>query len=234
MYKEDIEKAEDYDLLSDETVVEKSPIYDTLGLMFGKKYTIDERVAIERAIYQNVDGFFPEDLVEAELSKIDKNYNLNEAKKLISEVGLKSKKIDIMVLNTEHNMKIANYVKKNLEDAGMKVTLLPHGMISFYQKLYARDYDTAIYNINISTVYPILSLEKILIYDIGDKETANALLPFIELMRKEKNPEKVKKIFDKVLSLVNKNMLYIPIEHKETFQIAEEENMKRFHKIVGY
>lgn len=234
LYKEDIEKAEDYDLLSDETVVKKSPIYDTLGLMFGKKYTIDERVAIERAIYQNVDGFFPEGLVEAELSKIDKNYNLNEAKKLISKVGLKSKKIDIMVLNTEHNMKIANYVKKNLEDAGMKVTLLPHGMTSFYQKLYARDYDTAIYNINISTVYPILSLEKILIYDIGDKETANALLPFIELMRKEKNPEKVKKLFDKVLSLVNKNMLYIPIEHKETFQIAEEENMKRFHEIVGY
>ncbi|MBM6823342.1 hypothetical protein, partial [Fusobacterium mortiferum] len=28
LYKEDIEKAEDYDLLSDETVVEKSPIYD--------------------------------------------------------------------------------------------------------------------------------------------------------------------------------------------------------------
>lgn len=234
LYKEDIDKAQGYELIPENTVIEKSPIYDTLGLMFGKNYSIKERAAIERAILQNVDGFFPEKLVRANLSKINKDYSLDGAKQLISEAGLKSKAINIVVLNTEHNMKIANSVKKNLEDAGMKVNLLPHGMISFYQKLYAREYDAAIYNINISAIYPMLSLEKVLTYDIGDKETANALLPFIELMRKEKNPEKVEQLFDKVLSLVNKNMLYIPIEHKETFQIAEEKNMKRFHEIIGY
>ena len=234
LYKEDIEKAKAYELLNDETIVEQNPIYDTLGLMFGKSYSIKERNAIEKAIIQNVDGFFPEELVDANLSKIDKDYNLDIAKQLISKAGLKSKEMNIMVLNTEHNMKVANSVKKNLEDAGMKVNILPHGMISFYQKLYSREYDTAVYNINISSVYPVLSLEKILTYDVGDRETANALLPFVELMRKEKDPQKVTQLFDKVLSLVNKNMLYIPIEHKETFQIAKEENMKRFHEIVGY
>lgn len=234
LYKEDIEKAQGYELISENTVIEKSPIYDTLGLMFGKKYSLKERNAIERAIFQNVDGFFPEELVDANLSKINKDYSLDGAKQFIFEAGLKSKEINIMVLNTEHNMKVANSVKKNLEDAGVKVNLLPHGMISFYQKLYVKDYDTAIYNINISAVYPMLSLEKVLTYDIGDKETANALLPFIELMRKEKNPEKVEQIFDKVLSLVNKNILYIPIEHKETYQIADEKNMEKFHEVIGY
>lgn len=234
LYKEDIDKAQEYKLISENTAIEKSPIYDTLGLMFGKNYTIKERTAIERAILQNVDGFFPEELVEANLSKINKDYSLNEAKQLISEAGLKSKEINIMVLNTEHNMKVANSVKKNLEDVGMKVNLLPHGMISFYQKLYAREYDAAIYNINISAIYPMLSLEKVLTYDIGDKETANALLPFIELMRREKNPEKVEQIFDKVLSLVNKNILYIPIEHKETYQIAKEEDIEKFYRIIEY
>lgn len=234
LYKEDIDKAKDYGILDENTVVEKSPIYETLGLIFGKDYSISERAAIERSILQNVDGFFPDELVKANLSKINKDYSLDEAKKLIAEAGLTLKEVNIMVLNTEHNMKIANSVKKNLEDVGMKINLLPHGMISFYQKLYARDYDIAIYNINISAIYPMLSLEKVLTYDIGDKETANALLPFIELMRKEKNPEKVGQIFDKVLSLINKNVLYIPMEHKETFQISEEENIERFHKIIGY
>lgn len=234
LYKEDIERAKNYGLLDENTLVSKTSIYDMLGLMFGKSYSIKERRAIEKAIEKNVESFYPAELLEPNLSKINKNYDLKEAEKMISEAKLKGKTINIMVLNTEHNMKIANLVKGNLENAGMKVNLLPHGMISFYQKLHAREYEAAIYNININKLYPLLSLEKMLIYDIGDKEITNALLPFIELMRKEKDKKKVTLLFDKILSLVNKNVLYIPIEHKETYQIATEENIEKFHKIIGY
>ena len=172
--------------------------------------------------------------MKANLSRTDKNYDLNKVKNELKESGLEDKEINIMLLNSEHNMKIAEKVKKNLEKLGLKVNIYPHNLISFYQKLYSRNYDIALYNINISGMYPILSLEKIILSDIGDKEVAGALLPFLELIKKENNPQKANKIFDKVLSLIQKNNLYIPIEHRATYYLGEEKNIDNFEKIVGY
>ena len=235
MYEEDISRAKNLGLLDEETIIKSGKIYDSIALMFNdKKYSLVQRKAINDALEEKAETFFPEELLKANLSRTDKNYDLSKVKNELKESGLEDKEINIMLLNSEHNMKIAEKVKKNLEKLGLKVNIYPHNLISFYQKLYSRNYDIALYNINISGMYPILSLEKIILSDIGDKEVAGALLPFLELIKKENNPQKANKIFDKVLSLIQKNNLYIPIEHRATYYLGEEKNIDNFEKIVGY
>lgn len=232
LYKEEIDKIREYNLLSEENIVKEEAIYDTIALTFGSKinYSLEEKRAIKEAIVQEVDSFFPQKIIKANLSKIKNIYNLKEAKEKIDESGMKDREISIMILNTEYNMRVAKKVKKDLEDAGLKVTLLPHNMVSFYQKLYSKDYDTAIYNLTISKNSPAVSLEKIIMYDIVDEETISALLPFLTLMRQEKDTRNIEKIFDRILSLIDKSVLYIPIKHELNYSIVKEEDMERYNK----
>lgn len=232
LYKEEIDKIKEYDLLTDDNIVQPEAIYDTIALTFGgkKSYSLNEKKAIKQAIVQEVDSFFPKEIIEANLSRVNNNYSLKEAKKKIIESGMKNREISIMVLNTEYNMRIAEKVKYDLENAGLKVTLLPHNMVAFYQKLHSNEYDTAIYNINISKNSPAMSLEKIIIYDMGDKEIISALLPFLTLMRQEKNPNDSNRIFDRILSLVDKNILYIPIKHELNYSVVKGKNMEKYNK----
>lgn len=232
LYEEEIEEIKKYNLLSEDDIVQAGTIYDTIALTFGNKlyYSLEEKRAIKEAIVKEVNSFFPEEIVEAKLSKITNDYNLKEVKKKIAESGMKDREISIMVLNTEYNMRVAKKVKEDLENAGLKVTLLPHNMVSFYQKLYSKDYETAIYNLTISKNSPTVSLEKIIMYDMIDEETISALLPFLTLMRQEKDSKNVEKIFDRILSLIDKSILYIPIKHELNYSIVKDETIEKFNK----
>lgn len=235
IYKEDIDEARSIGLLTDDTVVKSGEIYDTIALMFGgKEYSLEQREAINSAISDKAETFFPEKLVDAKLSRVDRDYSTKEAKEKIKQSGLNGKELNIMLLNTEYNRRVALDIKKDLELAGMKVNVYPHNMVSFYQKLYARDYDVALYNINISGVYPLVSLGKIIIADIGNQDILGALVPFGEMIKSENDPKKINQIFDKILALIKKNILYIPIEHRLNYYLGDRESVEKFEHIVKY
>lgn len=235
IYKEDIERAKEMGLLGSDTVIKSGQIYDTIALMFGgKEYSLEQRKAINSAISDKAGTFFPKELLQAKLSINGGEYSTKEAKEQIKKSGLKGRELNIMLLNNEYNMRVAFEIKKDLEIAGMKVNIYPHNMVSFYQKLYARDYDVALYNINISGIYPMVSLGKIVVADIGNQDILGALIPFGEMIKSESDPQKINQIFDRILALLQKNVLYIPIEHRLNYYLGDKESIEGFEHIVGY
>ncbi|MBC2850645.1 ABC transporter substrate-binding protein [Cetobacterium sp. 8H] len=212
---------------SDVEVLERDEI-DTTSIMFGKKNGMflsrESREAIRRIIdkeeiSENIFGeksaetFFPKQLFKAKLSKI--NF---KPQKL--DYVFKNKKIEITILNDDISMQVAEEVKTQLESNGFEVLIVPYQQEAYLMKMENKDYELAIYSILFDENYLIYNLGKVMLFDIGNNEMYNATQPFLDIMRDEDKKDNRDKIYDKVVSLIAKDVPYIPLIHSKKIMIG--------------
>ncbi|MBM6876353.1 hypothetical protein [Fusobacterium mortiferum] len=67
--------------------------------------------------------------------------------------------------------------------------------------------------------YPLTSLEKTIIGEIVLPELEDALLPFFQMYKNEKNKNNRARLIDKILYLMYSSRYIIPIAHQQTYII---------------
>lgn len=218
LYKEDIENAKKIGDLKGKEIVEDS-VYDIVSLVFGKKknYSLEEKKALESLLNRDEITVYPKERVDVKILFLEKKYNKEEAIKLLKENGVFNNKIKIMCINTVHNRNYAQYVAHDLIESGLDVEVEIYNLDKFLDKLRKKDYDIGLYNITINKIYPMTSLEKIIIGELVDYELEDSLLYFFNLLKEEKNKEYKEKILDKIFYLIYSSRYFIPLVYKQTY-----------------
>lgn len=223
-------------VINENTDVIKTKELDTIAIMFGNKNnifnkkknreiieSIIDRERIVKDIYnvEIADTFFPKKLFKANLSTIKEENTLE----IIKENKLLNEKIEIITLNDDISLKIANKLKTQLIEKGLQVNVTPYQQEAYLMKMEKQDYEIAIYNILFDEKYLIYNLGKVMVHDMGNKEMYNATLPFLEILKDEEKQENRDKIYDKIVYLISKNKPYIPLVHREKV-ILESKKIK--------
>lgn len=219
---------EDGLISSDVEVLEKEEV-DTTSIIFGNKNGIfktrDSRKAIKaiidkEKISENIFGeksaktFFPQQLFKAELSRIGKEEK--------TDYTFKNKHLEITILNDDVSMAVAKEIKKQLEKNNFDVSIVPYQQEAYLMKIENRDYELAVYNIIFDGNYLVYNLGKVMMFDLGNKDMYNATQPFLDIMKDENQKENRDKIYDKVVSLIAKDVPYIPLIHSKKIIIGNE------------
>ncbi|MGL5901459.1 MAG: ABC transporter substrate-binding protein [Cetobacterium sp.] len=218
-------------LINKNIIIQKEKELDTVAIIFGNKGKVFERRNVRKMILSLINRgelikdifsgeraktFFPAELFPAKLSKV-----LDEKKVILSseERKILEKEIEIMILNDDQSLKIANNLKAQLQKNGVKAKIIPHQLEAYLMKLEKKDYELAVTNITFDKKYLVYNLGKIIKYDIADREMYNAILPFLEFLKEEKDTVKREQIYDNIVYLISKNVPYIPLIHREKVSI---------------
>lgn len=217
-------------ILSEENLILPSKEVSTTVILFGNQndYSVEMRRNLEKILPKKADTFFPEDILKAQLSKIDASYNKKEIENSVEK--LKNKELKLMILNTENNMRYAQEIKEYLKKAGVELRIFPHQIESYNNKIVAKDFDIALFDIATSNNDLVFLMSKILLNDIKNIELYNALQPFFKLVKDESDREKREVIIDKMAGLIHKNVPYIIVEHHKYFTIVSPEFIEFFKK----
>ncbi|WP_300620162.1 ABC transporter substrate-binding protein [uncultured Fusobacterium sp.] len=223
LYKEDIETAKKIGNLRGKKIV-KDTVYDIISLVFGNKknYSLNDRKALESLLNREATTICPQEMFDIKISFLEKNYSRREAIKILKNSGHFEKKIKIMCLNTIHNRNFAQYVAHDLIQNGLNVDIEIYNLDKFLNKLRSKDYDIALYNITINSVYPLTSLEKTIVGELIDYELEDSLLPFFNLFKEERNKKYKERIIDKIFYLTYSSRYFIPLAHKQTYILKSE------------
>lgn len=233
MSEETIKEGKKIGVVSEESIIFPSETIVSTVILFGKQndFSLETKRAFEKAVRRKADTFFPKDILNANLSKIDISYKTKDIKKYFEDRENK-KELKLMVLNTERNMKYAENIKKSLKESGIDVRILPHQIESYNAKLASKDFDLAVYDITALNNDLIFLMNKILLMDIENVELYNALQPFFKILKDEKDKKKREAVIDKMASLIHKNVPYVILEHYKYFTVVSPEFEKpmRNHK----
>lgn len=226
-----IEELQKEGLIDKNAILKKTKELDTVAIIFGNKNKIftdkKNRRIIESAIdkdeilknifkEKSISTFFPENLFESKLSVVRKSsFSIDD----LNKSSIKTKKIEITVLNDDISIKIANSLKKQLELKGVLVEVVPYQQEAYLMKLENQDYEIAIYNILFDKKHLVYNLGKVMVHDIGDQDMYNASLPFLEILKDEEEKRNRDKIYDKIVFLISKNIPYIPLVHREKIAV---------------
>ena len=202
----------------------KDTVYDIISLVFGNKknYSLNDRKALESLLNREATTICPQEMFDIKISFLEKNYSRREAIKILKNSGHFEKKIKIMCLNTIHNRNFAQYVAHDLIQNGLNVEIEIYNLDKFLNKLRSKDYDIALYNITINSVYPLTSLEKTIVGELIDYDLEDSLLPFFNLFKEERNKEYKERIIDKIFYLTYSSRYFIPLAHKQTYILKSE------------
>lgn len=219
--EETIELGRELGIISEDMVILPSKNTATTVIAFGKQndFSIEIKRVLERSIQRKADTFFPKNILEANFSKIDISYSEKEIVKLSKGINY-NRELNLMILNTGDNMKIAQEIKNSLKQLNIKVNILPHQIESYNAKFLAKDFDIALFDITTFNEDPLFLINKILVTDLKELELYNALEPFFKILKDEKDSKKREIIIDKILSLIYNNMPYIVIEHHRHFTVV--------------
>ena len=220
LYQEDVDKAKKIGYLKDKEV-SKDSIFDVISLIFGneREYSLEEKKALESLLNRDATTIYPKDLFDIKVSALEKKYSKEEAVQLLKKSGIFNEKIKIMCLNTIHNRNYVQYVAYNLTENGLDVEVEIYNLEKFLTKLRTKDYNIALYNVTMNKEYPLTSLEKTIVGEIVVPELEDALLPFFQMYKNEKNKNNRARLIDKIFYLMYSNRYIIPIAHQQTYII---------------
>lgn len=217
-----------------DVLVRKNNLMESTVFRFGKQneniYTRKNKKLIEKIINReeiselitgdklsSASTYFPKELFKAELSKTENSSNKKLILKELKNSQLK-KEINLMILNNMFDM--AKIIKEEFQKYGIKVNILPHNLDSYSMKIKTGDYDIALYNMVYKDDYILLNIRNILLNDLKDVDLYNAIEPFLKIAMDEKDKGKRDQIFDKIVQLLYKELLYIPIIHEKLLVVG--------------
>ena len=211
-------------IILEDSVKIKEEGMKTLALVFGNKniYSYEDKKIIENILEREAESFFPFQLSKEEFSKINIKND-----KLLENIKLKSP-IDLMVLNTDKNIKEVNKIKNFFEKYNIKVNILPHNLESYNINLKNKNFDLTLYSISMVGEEVVFNIVKIFLNDLENKEIYNSLKPFFKILKEEKRKENREIILAKILQLIYKELSYIPISHYSDYIVISPEYKQQY------
>lgn len=199
----------------------------TLALIFGKERELKVKKIIQNSIKNKTENILPPEIYGENFKVQEFNLSKDEMKLYVDSLKKENRKIELMILNTEEDRALAKRIESDLKSNGIEIKITPYQVDAFYYKLKNKDYDIALQHLIFNKKFPQISLGKVILYDIYDRELYNNFSLIKNQLGIDEGLEKSNSIFIKNIDNIFYEIPYIPIEHQPIYilynnEIAEE------------
>ena len=212
----DIKNGKNLKIIDEKNIdIKKSENIVTSALVFNKNRDLKFKKILNN-ILNTEESLLPPEIYGKNLENIDKvkNFNIN---KELNTLNNNEKIVELMILNTEEDRKLAENIKNRLKKYGIIVKTLPYQVDAYYYKIKSKNFDIALQHLVFNKKYPRISLGKVILYDIYDDNLYKEINYFENRFEKEENLEKREKIFMEGVNEISKKLPYIPLEHHSLY-----------------
>lgn len=212
----DIKNGKNLKIIDEKNIdIKKSENIVTTALVFNKNRDLKFKKILNN-ILNTEESLLPPEIYGKNLENINKvkNFNIN---KELNTLNDKEKIVELMILNTEEDRKLAENIKNRLKKYGIIVKTLPYQVDAYYYKIKSKNFDIALQHLVFNKKYPRISLGKVILYDIYDDNLYKEINYFENRFEKEENLEKREKIFMEGVNEISKKLPYIPLEHHSLY-----------------
>ena len=199
----------------------------TLALIFGKERELKFKKVIQSSIKDKTENILPPEIYGEKFKVQESNLSKDEMRLYVDSLKKENRKIELMILNTEEDRALAKRIESDLKSDGIEIKITPYQVDAFYYKLKNKDYDIALQHLVFNKKFPQISLGRVILYDIYDRELYNNFSLIKNQLGIDEGLEKSNSIFIKNIDNIFYEIPYIPIEHQPIYilynnEIAEE------------
>lgn len=195
----------------------------TLALIFGKERELKFKKVIQSSIKDKTENILPPEIYGEKFKVQESNLSEIEIKSYIDFFKKENKKIELMILNTEEDRALAKKIESDLKNNGIEIKITPYQVDAFYYKLKNKDYDIALQHLVFNKKFPQISLGKVMLYDIYDRNLYNSFSLIKAQLGIDKGLEKSNSIFIRDINNIFNKIPYIPIKHQALYILHNKE-----------
>lgn len=195
----------------------------TLALIFGKERELKFKKVIQSSIKDKTENILPPEIYGEKFKVQESNLSEIEIKSYIDFLKKENKKIELMILNTEEDRALAKKIESDLKNNGIEIKITPYQVDAFYYKLKNKDYDIALQHLVFNKKFPQISLGKVILYDIYDRNLYNSFSLIKAQLGIDKGLEKNNSIFIRDINNIFNKIPYIPIKHQALYILHNKE-----------
>ena len=195
----------------------------TLALIFGKERELKFKKVIQSSIKDKTENILPPEIYGEKFKVQESNLSETEIKSYIDFLKKENKKIELMILNTEEDRALAKKIESDLKNNGIEIKITPYQVDAFYYKLKNKDYDIALQHLVFNKKFPQISLGKVILYDIYDRNLYNSFSLIKAQLGIDEGLEKSNSIFIRDINNIFNKIPYIPIKHQALYILHNKE-----------
>ena len=195
----------------------------TLALIFGKERELKFKKVIQSSIKDKTENILPPEIYGEKFKVQESNLSEIEIKSYIDFLKKENKKIELMILNTEEDRALAKKIESDLKNNGIEINITPYQVDAFYYKLKNKDYDIALQHLVFNKKFPQISLGKVILYDIYDRNLYNSFSLIKAQLGIDEGLEKSNSIFIRDINNIFNKIPYIPIKHQALYILHNKE-----------
>ena len=195
----------------------------TLALIFGKERELKFKKVIQSSIKDKTENILPPEIYGENFKVQEFNLSKDEMKLYVDSLKKENRKIELMILNTEEDRELAKKIESDLKNNGIEIKITPYQVDAFYYKLKNKDYDIALQHLVFNKKFPQISLGKVILYDIYDRNLYNSFSLIKAQLGIDKGLEKNNSTFIRDINNIFNKIPYIPIKHQALYILYNKE-----------
>lgn len=195
----------------------------TLALIFGKERELKFKKVIQSSIKDKTKNILPPEIYGENFKVQEFNLSKDEMKLYVDSLKKENRKIELMILNTEEDRELAKKIESDLKNNGIEIKITPYQVDAFYYKLKNKDYDIALQHLVFNKKFPQISLGKVMLYDIYDRNLYNSFSLIKAQLGIDKGLEKNNSTFIRDINNIFNKIPYIPIKHQALYILHNKE-----------
>ena len=195
----------------------------TLALIFGKERELKFKKVIQSSIKDKTENILPPEIYGENFKVQEFNLSKDEMKLYVDSLKKENRKIELMILNTEEDRALAKKIESDLKNNGIEIKITPYQVDAFYYKLKNKDYDIALQHLVFNKKFPQISLGKVILYDIYDRNLYNSFSLIKAQLGIDKGLEKNNSTFIRDINNIFNKIPYIPIKHQALYILHNKE-----------
>lgn len=195
----------------------------TLALIFGKERELKFKKVIQSSIKDKTENILPPEIYGENFKVQEFNLSKDEMKLYVDSLKKENRKIELMILNTEEDRELAKKIESDLKNNGIEIKITPYQVDAFYYKLKNKDYDIALQHLVFNKKFPQISLGKVMLYDIYDRNLYNSFSLIKAQLGIDKGLEKNNSTFIRDINNIFNKIPYIPIKHQALYILHNKE-----------
>lgn len=195
----------------------------TLALIFGKERELKFKKVIQSSIKDKTENILPPEIYGENFKVQEFNLSKDEMKLYVDSLKKENRKIELMILNTEEDRELAKKIESDLKNNGIEIKITPYQVDAFYYKLKNKDYDIALQHLVFNKKFPQISLGKVILYDIYDRNLYNSFSLIKAQLGIDKGLEKNNSTFIRDINNIFNKIPYIPIKHQALYILHNKE-----------
>lgn len=210
-------------LNEDKIEIKASDNIVTLALIFGKERELKFKKVIQSSIKDKTENILPPEIYGENFKVQEFNLSKDEMKLYVDSLKKENRKIELMILNTEEDRALAKKIESDLKNNGIEIKITPYQVDAFYYKLKNKDYDIALQHLVFNKKFPQISLGKVMLYDIYDRNLYNSFSLIKAQLGIDKGLEKNNSTFIRDINNIFNKIPYIPIKHQALYILHNKE-----------